>query len=164
MGSHLWHAGSSVSIVACGSMRDLQLLMWDQVPWLEVEPRPPALGEWSLSHWTTTTQDLCSLKTLCPQFFPTSQYKVSSWASVTGFICRWCCAVALALALSLYKLLLRFFLWANSLISTVILAWFKFQPQKKGDRNLKLFSTQSIRHSSEACMIVTSLMIDDTRL
>ena len=53
VGSPLWHAGSSGFTVACGSMRDLQLLMWDQVPCLEVEPRPPALGEWSLSHWTT---------------------------------------------------------------------------------------------------------------
>ena len=27
--------------------------MWDLVPWPGVEPRPPALGVWSLSHWTT---------------------------------------------------------------------------------------------------------------
>ena len=27
--------------------------MWDLVPLLGIEPRPPALGVWSLSHWTT---------------------------------------------------------------------------------------------------------------
>ena len=27
--------------------------MWDLVPWPEIEPVPPALGAWSLSHWTT---------------------------------------------------------------------------------------------------------------
>ena len=27
--------------------------MWDLVPWPGIEPRPPALGAWSLSHWTT---------------------------------------------------------------------------------------------------------------
>ena len=27
--------------------------MWDLVPWTEIKPGPPALGTWSLSHWTT---------------------------------------------------------------------------------------------------------------
>ena len=27
--------------------------MWDLVPFLGIKPRPPALGVWSLSHWTT---------------------------------------------------------------------------------------------------------------
>ena len=27
--------------------------MWDLVPQLGIEPGPPALGAWSLSHWTT---------------------------------------------------------------------------------------------------------------
>ena len=27
--------------------------MWDLVPWPGIEPRPPALEVWSLSHWTT---------------------------------------------------------------------------------------------------------------
>ena len=26
--------------------------MWDLVPWPRIKPRPPALGAWSLSHWT----------------------------------------------------------------------------------------------------------------
>ena len=28
--------------------------MWDLVPWPGIEPGPPALGAWSLSHWTTS--------------------------------------------------------------------------------------------------------------
>ena len=27
--------------------------IWDLVPWLGMEPGPPALGLWSLGHWTT---------------------------------------------------------------------------------------------------------------
>ena len=27
--------------------------MWDLVPWLGIEPRPPTLGAQSLSHWIT---------------------------------------------------------------------------------------------------------------
>ena len=27
--------------------------LWDQFPWTEIEPRPPALGAQSLNHWTT---------------------------------------------------------------------------------------------------------------
>ena len=28
--------------------------LWDPVPWREMESGPPALGSWSLSHWTTS--------------------------------------------------------------------------------------------------------------
>ena len=31
----------------------LSCSMWDLVPWPGIEPRSPALGAWSLSHWTT---------------------------------------------------------------------------------------------------------------
>ena len=31
----------------------LSYSMWDLVPWPGIEPGPPALGAWSLSHWTT---------------------------------------------------------------------------------------------------------------
>ena len=31
----------------------LSCILWDQVPWPGIKPRPPALGAWSLSHWTT---------------------------------------------------------------------------------------------------------------
>ena len=34
-------------------MQALSCGMWDLVPWPESQPRPPALGAWSLSHWTT---------------------------------------------------------------------------------------------------------------
>ena len=57
IGFQLWHAGSSVFIVAfrifnC-SMRTLNWGMWDLVPRPGIKPRPPALGAQSLSHWTT---------------------------------------------------------------------------------------------------------------
>ena len=32
---------------------DLSCGIWDLVPWPEIEPGSPALGAWSLSHWTT---------------------------------------------------------------------------------------------------------------
>ena len=35
------------------SMRTLSWGMWDLVLWPGVEPQPPALGAWSVSHWTT---------------------------------------------------------------------------------------------------------------
>ena len=31
----------------------LSCALWDPVPWPGIEPRPPALGVCSLSHWTT---------------------------------------------------------------------------------------------------------------
>ena len=34
-------------------MQTLRCNMWALVPWLGIEPRPPALGAQSLSHWTT---------------------------------------------------------------------------------------------------------------
>ena len=40
----------SVFIVAC---EIFSYDMWDLVPWSGIEPGPPALGAWSLSHWTT---------------------------------------------------------------------------------------------------------------
>ena len=36
----------------CG-MQTLSCGMWDLVPWSGIEPGPPALGTWRLSHWTT---------------------------------------------------------------------------------------------------------------
>ena len=50
----LW---SSIFVVACGIfscyMQILSCRMWDLVPWPGIEPKPPALGAWSLSPWTT---------------------------------------------------------------------------------------------------------------
>ena len=39
-------------IFNCG-VQTLNCSMWDLVPWLGIEPRPPALGVQSLNHWTT---------------------------------------------------------------------------------------------------------------
>ena len=39
-------------IFSCG-MWTLSCGMWDLVPWPGIKPEPPALGVWSLSHWTT---------------------------------------------------------------------------------------------------------------
>ena len=36
----------------CG-MWALSCSLWDLVPWPGIEPGPPALGAWSLNHWTT---------------------------------------------------------------------------------------------------------------
>ena len=43
---------------------DLSCSMWDLFPWPGIEPGPPALGDWSLSHWTTmgSPQDTTFLK------------------------------------------------------------------------------------------------------
>ena len=38
-------------VAACGLL--VAACMWDLVPWPGIEPRPPALGAWSLTHWTT---------------------------------------------------------------------------------------------------------------
>ena len=38
-------------VVAC---RILSCSMWDPVPWPGIKPEFPALGAWSLSHWTTS--------------------------------------------------------------------------------------------------------------
>ena len=35
----------TASSLSCG--------MWDLLPWSGIEPWPPALGAWKLSHWTT---------------------------------------------------------------------------------------------------------------
>jgi len=40
-----WVLVVACEIFCCG--------MWDLVPWPGSKPRPPALGIWSLSHWTT---------------------------------------------------------------------------------------------------------------
>ena len=39
--------------VLVAGMRTLSCDMWALAPWPGIEPGPPALGAWSLSHWTT---------------------------------------------------------------------------------------------------------------
>ena len=55
-GSQSRHSGSSVFIAACGifrcGMRTLSCSMWDLVPWTGIDPGPPVLQPWTLSHWT----------------------------------------------------------------------------------------------------------------
>ena len=38
-------------IFSCG-IQSLSCCIWDLVPWSWIEPGPPALGAWNLSHWT----------------------------------------------------------------------------------------------------------------
>ena len=49
--------GSAISTVLCGifscRMQTFSCGRWDLVPWPGIELRPPVLGAWSLSHWTT---------------------------------------------------------------------------------------------------------------
>ena len=47
-----WYIYLSVLCLRC-SMFDLCWDIWDSIPWPGIEPRPPAFGVWSLSHWTT---------------------------------------------------------------------------------------------------------------
>ena len=44
--SQLWYIGSLV-------VQTLSCYMWDLFLWPGIEPEPPALGTWGLSHWTT---------------------------------------------------------------------------------------------------------------
>ena len=57
-GSQLWHSGCLVFIMARGifscGMQTFSCNMWDLVPWPGMETWSPALGAWSLSHWTTS--------------------------------------------------------------------------------------------------------------
>ena len=48
LGLKLWHAGSSILVVAC---KVFSCVMWDLVPWLVIKSIPSALGAWSLNHW-----------------------------------------------------------------------------------------------------------------
>ena len=42
--------------LSCG-MQTLRCSMWNLVPWAGVEPRPPALGVWSLNQWSPCVTD-----------------------------------------------------------------------------------------------------------
>ena len=53
----IWQHQVTVAVLGTSnlhsSMRTLSCSIWDLVPWPGIEPGPPALGTWSLSHWTT---------------------------------------------------------------------------------------------------------------
>ena len=50
------------------AMLGLSCSMWDLVSWPGIEPRPPALGVWSLSCWTTREVPQFPLLTFLPYF------------------------------------------------------------------------------------------------
>ena len=53
-------------LVAALRMFSLCWGMWGPVPWPGIEPGPPAMGVWSLSHWTTreVPMPVCFIKAL----------------------------------------------------------------------------------------------------
>ena len=59
--------------------------MWDLVPRPGIEPRSPALGTWSLSHWTTREVPLTSLFMEWAQMFV---FLTSSQSSYMGLCCH----------------------------------------------------------------------------
>ena len=63
--------GVLIFVVACGifspGLWTLSWGLWDLVPWPGREPRPPALGTLSLSHWTTV--EVPKLGSFKQQFF-----------------------------------------------------------------------------------------------
>ena len=60
-------AACTIFDLHCG-MQILSCGMWDLVPWPGIKPRPPALGAWSLSYWTTREVSCTYLFKL--QFYP----------------------------------------------------------------------------------------------
>ena len=48
-----WHLDFILKLFIYLTMPGLSYGIWDLLPWRGVELRPPALGAWSLSHWTT---------------------------------------------------------------------------------------------------------------
>ena len=67
-------------VFTCGK-RTLSCGMWDLVPWPGIEPRPPALGARSLSHWTTreVPRTVCILSVFYKlTFLRPNKYQVTS--------------------------------------------------------------------------------------
>ena len=59
----IWLCQDLASEIFNSGMLTLWYGMWDLVPWPGVKPQPPALGAWSLSHWTTReVPHLCVFK------------------------------------------------------------------------------------------------------
>ena len=79
----LWKHMESFS---CGSWT-LICGMWDLVPWPGIKPWPPALGAWSLSHWTT--REVPNIRFLTRQ-----EFKLF-WSSASDKInsCDWSSAI-----------------------------------------------------------------------
>ena len=49
----LWWVSVAARGIFIAAFGVLSCSVWDLVPWSGFEPRPPALGSWSLSPWTT---------------------------------------------------------------------------------------------------------------
>ena len=68
------HAGSfscsiwTLSCVVCKLL--VVACMWYLVPQPGIEPRPPALGAWSLTHWTTREVPILFLRCRFQELFP----------------------------------------------------------------------------------------------
>ena len=60
-----------IFVVACGL---LSCGTWDLVPQSGIEPRPPALGVWSLTHWTTREVSTLALRRAPYSQTPTSWF------------------------------------------------------------------------------------------
>ena len=79
-----------VLVEACGifscSVQTLSCSTWDLVLWPRIEPEPPALGAWSLRHWTAREDPSCtSCSKACASFFSPS-LKVSISQTLTRYL------------------------------------------------------------------------------
>ena len=89
------HAGSLLQQVGSFFSRSMQTLsfdMWDLVPWPGIEPRPTALGEQSLRHWTTREVPIHSFfyewpEKIQPEYFPNAL--LSHLKSVINWCSGW---------------------------------------------------------------------------
>ena len=60
--------------------------IWDLVPWLGIDPRPPALGAWSLSQWTIREVPVSAFQYaiwVCHSFSSMEQVSFNFMAAVT---------------------------------------------------------------------------------
>ena len=69
-----WVLAAAHGIFSC-SRRPLSCSVWDLAPWPRIEPGSPALGAWSLSHWTTR-EVLLSIYLIDIGLF---RFSISSW-------------------------------------------------------------------------------------
>ena len=53
--------------------------IWDLIPQPGIEPRPPALGAWSLSRWTTREVPRKDLDRLENRKMSFGSYRASGW-------------------------------------------------------------------------------------
>ena len=72
-------AARGIFITACGIL--VAACMWDLVPWPGIKPGPPALGAWSLTHWTSREAPE-GVKPSISQL-PQSSNKRRAWPSVS---------------------------------------------------------------------------------